>query len=117
MSDTEARDQLADLIEWAETDTYATSQPDGMARTTILADAILAAGFRPPARTVTTVEELDALPDRSVIVAADCAILQCVGSGQPDWDGNVWQDEESRWLGSTDIDLPATVIYEPKEDQ
>jgi hypothetical protein len=66
---------------------------------------------------VSTVEELDALTDRSVIVAADCAILQCVGSGQPDWDGNVWQDEESRWLGSTDIDLPATVLYEPKEDE
>ena len=49
MSDTEARDRLVDLIEWAETDTYATSQPDGMARTTILATAILDAGWRPPA--------------------------------------------------------------------
>ena len=62
-------------------------------------------------KTITTVEQLDALSDRAVIKAADEAILFCIGSGQPDWDGNVWQDEESRWLGSSDVELPATLIH------
>ena len=61
-------------------------------------------------KTITTRAELDAMPDRAVIKAADEAILFCIGSGQPDWDGNVWQDEESRWLGSSDVELPATLI-------
>ena len=62
-------------------------------------------------KTITTVDELDAMSDREVIKAADEAILFCIGSGQPDWDGNVWQDEESRWLGSSDVELPATLIH------
>ena len=62
-------------------------------------------------KTITTVDELDAMSDRAVIKAADEAILFCIGSGQPDWDGNVWQDEESRWLGSSDEELPATLIH------
>ena len=62
-------------------------------------------------KTIATVEQLDALSDRVVIKAADETILFCIGSGQPDWDGNVWQDEESRWLGSSDVELPATLIH------
>lgn len=111
MSDPTPRDQLAQIIYDTLNGQYGDfCMPDDAA------DAILAAGWRPPARVVTTVEELDALPDRSVIVAADYTILQCVGSGQPDWDGNVWCDEESRWWGSGDVTIPATVLYEPKED-
>ena len=62
-------------------------------------------------KTITTIEQLEALPDRAVIKAADETILFCIGSGQPDWDGNVWQDEESRWIGSHDIDLPAALLH------
>ena len=62
-------------------------------------------------KTIATVEQLDALSDRAVIKAADETILFCIGSGQPDWDGNVWQDEECRWLGSSDVELPATLIH------
>ena len=62
-------------------------------------------------KTITTVEQLDALSDRAVIKAADETILFCIGSGQPDWDGNIWQDEENRWLGSSDVELPATLIH------
>ena len=58
-------------------------------------------------KTITTIEQLEALPDRAVIKAADETILFC----QTDWDGNVWQDEESRWIGSHDIDLPATLLH------
>lgn len=62
-------------------------------------------------KTITTVAELEALPDKAVIKAADETITICMGSGQPDWDGNIWQDEESRWLGSADVALPATLIH------
>ena len=62
-------------------------------------------------KTITTIEHLEALPDRAVIKAADETILFCIGSGQPDWDGNVWQDEESRWIGSHDIDPPAALLH------
>ena len=62
-------------------------------------------------KTITTVEQLDALSDRAVIKAADETILFCIGSGQPDWDGNIWQDEECRWLGSSDVELPAALIH------
>ena len=107
MSDTEARDRLVDLIEWAETDTYATSQPDGMARTTILADAILAAGFRPPARTVGTVEEFDALPDGTVIRDSG----ECVAES---WLG-MWYVTGGGRYGGIELGLPATVVWEPEE--
>ena len=114
MSDTTSRDKLAELLadDWnPDRDPILTAMFRDYAQT------ILEAGWRPPARVVTTVEGLDALPDRSVIVAADHTILQCVGYGQPDWDGNVWCDEEARWLGSADVDLPATVLYEPEEGE
>ena len=114
MTDTTARDQLAQIISHTEN---LTDEEGSWALPEDVADAILAAGWRPPVRVVTTVGDLDTLPDRTVIVAADYTILQCVGSGQPDWDGNVWCDEEARWLGSADVDLPATVLYEPEEGE
>ena len=62
-------------------------------------------------KTITTVEQLDALSDRAVIKAADETILFCIGSGKPDWDVNIWQDEECRWLCSSDVELPAVLIH------
>lgn len=109
MSDLTLRDRLVDLIEWAETDTYATSQPDGMARTTILATAILDAGWRPPARTVTTVEELDALPEGTMIRDSEGTVAE-------NWDGT-WHSTEGGCYGHEILALPATVFYEPKEDE
>lgn len=108
MSDLTLRDRLVDLIEWAETDTYATSQPDGMARTTILADAILDAGWRPPARTVTTVEELDALADGTVVRDSEGTVAERV-----DW---LWFYIDPYGPASL-VALPTTVLYEPKEGQ
>lgn len=117
MSDTEARERLAQIIEDHYYDGRSgwISYENRQKAIERMANKILAAGWRPPARVVTTVKELDALPDRSVVVAANHTILQCVGSGQPDWDGNVWCDEESHWWGSGDVTLPATVLYEPEE--
>ena len=84
-------------------------------------DLLILAGVEIPAlehkemehemKTITTIEQLEALPDRAAIKAADETLLLCIGSGQLDWDGNVWQDEESRWIGSHDIDLPATLLH------
>lgn len=105
MSDTTARDRLAQIIEralrdmWDDTTEYAKD----------VADAILKAGFRPPARTVTTVEELDALAEGTVI---------------RDSEGTVAENGDGAWH-STDGDrywheilaLPATVLYEPKEGE
>ena len=64
--------------------------------------------FKP--RTITTVEELDALAENTVIRDAEPATMQLmdgrwwsVGSGNP-WDADM-------------LDLPATVIYTPEESK
>lgn len=78
-----------------------------------MADAILAAGYSKP-RQVSTVEELDALPDESVIK---------VRSGQV-WEAAKLTDGENIWrtfgpakVLSSEVlgrwSLPATVLYEP----
>ena len=71
-------------------------------------DAILAAGYRKP-RQVTTVEELDALPDGSIILDARGLCregLRTMGSG------NVWRAMgPAQVLRSMEIALPATVLH------
>lgn len=56
-----AREELATVLERAY------DLNEGMATFELLAHAILAAGWRPPARAITTVAELDALPTLSVV--------------------------------------------------
>lgn len=70
-----------------------------------VADHILAAGYSKP-RTISTVEELDALPDDAVIL--------------DDMDGplvklNKWWHGSTVNLDSYSIIFPATVLYAPKE--
>ena len=74
------------------------------------ADAILAAGYSKP-RTITTAEELDALPVGSVVrtdfgctVEKDCDF----GSGKEFW-SNVGSEDRRN---SGHIALPATLIYQ-----
>jgi hypothetical protein len=76
-----------------------------------LADAILAAGWRPPARTVGTVEELRSLPLESVVIESD---------------GTVWRRKDdhnvqTNWRGTHGgrathyallTDGPVTLIHE-----
>ena len=98
MSDTTLRDQLAKLI--VNRDEF-----DG-------AEAILAAGWRPPARVVTTVKELDALPRQTIIRSAD---------------GWAWQRDNHNGFWYTiaseddstpgDFAYPLTVLYEPEEGE
>jgi len=76
------------------------------------ADAILAAGYRKP-RTVSTVEELEALPIGSVVLDRDGMALQ---NTQFDLSGTGWNAAN----GTRDIErevleadaFPATVVYE-----
>ena len=98
MSDATTRDQLAKLI--VNRDEF-----DG-------ADAIIAAGWRPPARTVTTVEELDALPKGSVVRGAGRAALY------EKWGDDTWAEPGYEYTFSgCGIYPPVTVIYEPEEGE
>lgn len=58
--------ELAAIIEEAYSDDYGLPAPGTFED---CADAILAAGWRPPARVIRTPEELDALPEGSIIRA------------------------------------------------
>lgn len=83
------------------------------------ADAILAAGWRPPARTVTTVEELDALAVGSVVFEGDHATPDDTGMGFSVMPG-VFHRFPDGWYvvagyGPRDVPLPATVLWGPGE--
>jgi hypothetical protein len=100
-----ARDELAGLIEAAY------DLNEGMATFDLLAHAILAAGYSKP-RTITTAEELDALPNASLILDA---LNYCREAAQLT-DGNIWRSMGPAAVrASREIPLPATVLYTPKE--
>lgn len=108
------RDELGQVINKALGDVtgiYDTSENEDQR----LADAILAAGYRKP-RTITTVEELDALPLHGVIVddAGDGIVYRKMDLRQ---DGVQWFEPGYllNW-DSDEITLPATVLYEPEAE-
>lgn len=102
MSDTEARDRLARIILDCEDLNRAV-----LADCEDIADAILAAGFRPPARTVTTVEELDALAEGTMIRYSEGTVAE-------KWGGTWCMTGAGRyWIE----DIPATVVWEPEEEE
>jgi len=69
-----------------------------------IADDLLAAGYKKP-RTVTTVEELDALPSD--------AVIRSVYGGVFVKDGGWWAETGTRDKSlSADLDRPATVLHE-----
>lgn len=84
-------------------------------------DAILAAGWRPPARTITTVEELDALAVGAVIMEGDHGTPDDTGWGFKTMPG-VFHRFPDGWyvvagIGERAPDLPATVLWEPEEGE
>ncbi|UXM92530.1 hypothetical protein [Paenarthrobacter sp. JL.01a] len=114
------RDELAELLQ------VVMHRTDEITRWTLqapidLADALLAAGYRHP-RTITTTEELDALPDGSVVQSAD---IEFNGRTTPD----IWSYRRGHWFcitaisiggevyrgPATEIALPATVLHEGAE--
>ena len=117
MSDTTPRDQLAQIInEHMEADVPETvaDKHEPVDADYAMSDAIIAAGWRPPARTVTTVEELDALPDMTVILEIGRNwrfVFRKLGD-------NYWvADGIEDAYPAMDIKLPATVLYEPEETE
>lgn len=100
---TNERDELAELAETIRTGSLGTSE---------IADALLTAGYRKP-RTITTAEELDALPGESVIRDAGGMVFEkdfIIGDPSDWW----WiePDREGRQTNSA-IALPATVLHTP----
>jgi hypothetical protein len=122
MNDTEARDQLpwaprdelADVIGQAEVDWIDEREPGALSYYT--ADAILAAGWRPTARTVTEVTELEELPMRAAIADATGLVLVCLGHRYANVRGNVWSSEHGEWHLSRNLRLPVVVLRE-REDE
>jgi hypothetical protein len=76
-----------------------------------LADTLLAAGYSKP-RTITTVDELDALPVGTIILEVDGSASRAAKrhNGR-----NWWADGPDALSASALIPLPATVIYAPEE--
>lgn len=106
-----ARDELADLIEDAVDDAIYSAADAPPSLTGIVAhhaaDAVLAAGYRKP-RTITTAEELDALPEGSVILSSGGDSAQKDGVGYWYlWGGDIG-------LESAEVALPAMVLHEPE---
>ena len=107
-----ARDELAQVINSAD-DAWDKVVAPSVEWAQDMADAVLAAGYSKP-RTITTAEELDALPVGSVVrtdfgctVEKDCDF----GSGKEFW-SNVGSEDRRN---SGHIALPATVIHEGDE--
>lgn len=118
MSDTEARDQLAQIIEHAGRGHSGHIAP----LAPVLAASILAAGWRPPARVVTTVEELDALPEGTVIqdiLGATWTLYEGIDDGIDPYDPTNyhWAIGINGNYATWATDLPATVLYEPEEGE
>jgi len=66
-------------------------------------------GYRKP-RTITTAEELDALPVGSVLIDRDHDICQRFRGG---WRATIHEPNDDPWLTDTlEVDLPATVLRE-----
>ncbi|OCK13485.1 hypothetical protein [Cutibacterium avidum] len=106
-----ARDDLADLIEVADANTWDKTTP--VPNWQQIADAVLAAGWRPPARKIETVEELDALPLGTAVQTPNGAVFVA------DWRSEgalIWLVSEGDGWTSEEMELPATVLWEPGDD-
>ena len=104
MSDTMPRDQLAQIIYDTLNGQYGDfNMPDDAA------EAILDAGWRPPARVVSTWEEVQSLREGTLVLIERWGrmwVYECQEDDACGLRGGGWLDED--WL-------PATVIYEPEE--
>ena len=106
MSDTTARDRLAQVIYDTLNGQYGDfNMPDDAAT------AILDAGWRPPARVVTTWEEVQSLKEGTLLTIERWGCMLVYERQEDDaWSlhGGGWLDED--WL-------PATVLWEPEEGE
>lgn len=77
------------------------------------ADAILAAGYRKP-RTITTIEELNALPDESIVRTRHGDILELDEDRTGEWRNGYRPGWDIGFIAS-EHDLPATLLWSPDE--
>lgn len=109
------RDDLAELI--LDVGEYIPgSHADDYISPTRAADAILAAGYCKP-RTITAVEELDALPEGSRVWGSSHRLPTVPGTGSPyvKHEGGDWWDYGNDYsVPAYDIMLPAVVVWEPE---
>lgn len=103
MSDTTPRDQLALIISRGY-------RPWPLELSA--AERILGAGWRPPARMVTEVTELEELPVRAVVADESGLVLVCLGHRYANVVGNVWASEHGEWHLSRNLRLPVVVLRE-----
>ena len=87
-----------------------TEYPIDLPVTPKMADRMRAAGWRPPARVITTRAELNALPDGALIWFMDDGERVIVERAN----GGYWYRGEVH-VPLILIDLPATVLWEPSE--
>lgn len=107
MPDNEIRDQLATLIdehEWSRL---------GGTRGDQLAEKILAAGWRSPARVIEHQAQLSGWPIGTVIRDAQDGVARRTRMG----DGPAWIVVGGWAGGGRPVALPATVLYEPEEGE
>lgn len=74
-------------------------------------DAILSAGWRPPARKIETADELGELPDESVVLGIDHSLWQREGC---------WWDQKGHSASSNPVieeHGPVTVLHEGARDE
>jgi hypothetical protein len=76
------------------------------------ADAILAAGYSKP-RTITTAEELDTLPNGSVVLSDVYISNHGQAISFQRWEDGLWHRGARSSFTDPDNFLPATVLYEP----
>lgn len=80
------RDQLADLV--SRTYNACIDRRPIRDPYAAIADAVVNAGWRPPARVITDPADLDALPDLSIVVIPNgLAVQRWTGDGQAVWIG------------------------------
>ena len=106
-TDASERDVLAEIIDRGE-HYYDTGSHYELSATDA-AHTVLAAGYRKP-RTITTAEELDALPFESVIRDADSHLLERWGDGEEVFWATVMVNA---FIARGDISLPVDVLWEP----
>lgn len=100
------RDELAKVIETQPALLSTGNDQQDRARSTEIADAILAAGYRKP-RIIHTAEELDHLPEGSLIVDSEPDVLTKVATGK--WVSPKYVDDS---FNSRELDFPITVVSE-----
>lgn len=110
MPDTTIRDQLAAIIGARR---WHTNEAGGQHAAT--ADAILAAGWRPPARVIETAEDLAALPIGSLVGEIDETNRAWIRNVNPNTDAPDWADAlDASTLCA--IRPPVRVLWEPQQE-